>query len=102
MSRSEAFNEKRVKCDLDFALNLRMDVSDAIGRNGVLRLVHDAFAGIEDTGMTNDEILQQIALSPLADCIASGMSNATLQFLCRDHELRDNEYVFREAEVIMI
>lgn len=94
----EAFQPEQ----LDFVLNWPLNVPDSVGRDDIHRLVHDVFTGIGEHGLTNEEILQRITVSQLAQYVSSGMSNATLQFLCKDHELRDNEYVYRDAKVFMV
>jgi len=87
---------------MDFVMNYRLNVPDSVVRDDIQRVVHDMFADIGDHGLTNEEILQRIAVSPLARYVSAGMSNAILQYVCKDHELRDNEYVFREARLIML
>lgn len=88
--------------EIDFVLNLRLNIPVSFGRDRLQRLIDGAFAGIGNHGSTNDEILQLLAASELARHVSTGMSNATLQFLCKGHEVRNNEYVFREARLIMV
>jgi hypothetical protein len=93
----EAYQPKGI----DLVRNLPLNVPTSVGREGVQRLIPDVFTGIGSRGLTNDEILERIAASELARYAPKTIRNATLRFLCKDHETRDNEYVFREVEVCM-
>ncbi|MBI1372006.1 MAG: hypothetical protein GC159_04500 [Phycisphaera sp.] len=61
-------------------------------------LVDSVFAGIEQ-GMTNDEILERIARSPLARYEQAAPKNTTVFFDNNGHELRDGDFVFRSYDV---
>ena len=93
----EAFQPKEV----DSAMDLRLDVPASTGKDGIQRLINDAFARIE-AGLTNDEVSQRLDSSPLAPYVTVMSGNATVRFLCKNHELRNNEYIFREIQLIMM
>lgn len=94
----EAFQPKGI----DRAMDLPLNVPITVGRQDVQRLIQDVFAGIGDQGFTNDEILQRLTMSELAHYAPRTIRNATLRFLCKNHELRNNEYVFKEVQLIMM
>ncbi|GEM_PF-2917250 len=94
----DAFQPKGI----DHAMDLPLNVPTCVGKEGIHRLIYDVFADISEVGLTNDEILQRIAASELAGYAPKTMRNATMRFLCRDHELRSNVYVFREVQLLMI
>ena len=85
---------------IDLIRNLTLNVPASAGKEYIERLIQDLFVGINE-GMTNDEILQRIASSQLAVYIGKYPINATLQLRCKDHELRINEYVFRDVQLLM-
>ncbi len=87
---------------IDLVRNLPLNVPTSVKGNEIQRLAHDVFSDIGENGLTNDDILQRIATSELVRYTPKTIRNATLQFICKDHELRGNEYVFREAQVIMV
>lgn len=87
---------------LDHAMDLPLNVPASVGRQGIQRLIEEVFAGIKDGGVTNDEILQRIAQSDLERYAARTIRNATLRFLSKEHEIRNNEYVFREVQLLMV
>jgi len=93
----EAFRPKA----LDHAMDLPLNVPASTGKEAVQRLIHNVFPDIGD-GLTNDGILQRIAKSELAHYAPKTVRNATLRFICKDHELRDNGYMFREVQLLMV
>jgi hypothetical protein len=92
----EAFQPKPI----DQAMDLPLNVPTSIGKEDIQHLIRDVFAGIGE-GLTNDAILQRLAASELARYAPKTIRNATLRFVCKDHELHDNEYVFREVQLLM-
>ena len=88
--------------DLDCAMGLMLSLPPGVGKADLESMVKEAFADIGEKGLTNDEVLQRLAASSLGGYVSQRMINATLRFICKDHELRGNEYVFREAQVIMV
>lgn len=88
--------------NLDCALGLTLSLPEGIGKADLENLVRQAFGDLSDRGLTNDEILHRLAASPIAAWVSQRMINATLRLICKNHELRENEYVFREAQVNMI
>jgi len=88
--------------DLDSAMDLLLIVPDSIGKNGIQSIANEVFADIEEEGLSNDEILERIDTSQLRDYVSPRVINAILRFLCKEHEIRDGEYVFRKVQVIMV
>ncbi len=91
------FNEYQPE-QIGFALNYSLYVPQAFIEH-IHKLVEDTFADIEILGLSNEDILQRIGKTELADWVSKGFSNMCLQFYCRDHEIRDNEYILREVKV---
>jgi hypothetical protein len=85
---------------IDLRLNLSLDIPASVAKEPVLQLIQEVFADIAD-GLTNDKILERMAATTLAGFAPKTIRNATLQFVCKDHELHDNEYVFREVQLLM-
>jgi len=52
------------------------------------------------SGMNMEEILKLLDQSALASYIDQFPINATLQLLCRDHEVRDGEFIMRDCRVL--
>jgi hypothetical protein len=50
-------------------------------------------------GVTSDGILKVIAESDFASCFGDTPCDATLQFICKDHEIRRRNLVYRELQV---
>ena len=82
----------------DHIASLRLNVPQPVEVEGLRSAVAQAFSGIED-GLTNDEMLERLARSPLAGHLSAGLSNVTVRFLCRRHEIRDGQFVFRAVDV---
>jgi hypothetical protein len=82
----------------DHIASLRLNVPQPAEIDGLRSAVGRALAGIED-GLTNDEVLDRLARSPLAGHLSAGLSNVTVRFLCRRHEVRDGQFVFRAVDV---
>lgn len=62
--------------------------------------VETVFAGLAEKGLTSDEIIGLIESSPLGIKVEPGIHRATLQFYCRDCEVRAQEYVYRSLRVL--
>lgn len=92
----EAFRPKAI----DFAMDLPLNVPGSVSKEDVEGVMHNTFADIGE-GLTNDAVLRRIAESDLAGLAPKTIRNATLRFVCQDHELRDGEYVFREVQLLM-
>lgn len=86
----------------DHVMDLPLNVPASVGRQGIQRLIEEVFAGIADGGVTNDEILQRIAQSDLERYATRTIRNATMRFFSKGHEIRHNEYVFREVQLLMV
>lgn len=82
----------------DHITSLRLNVPQPVEVEGFRRAVTQAFTGIEQ-GLTNDEVLDRLARSPLVAYLSAGLSNVTIRFLCRQHEVRDGQFVFRAVDV---
>ena len=88
--------------DLDLALDVRLCIPASVDRSTVQREVDKVFDCIEEKGLTNDDLLLRINASKLGTWVTRGLTNAILRFICKNHELRTNDYVFREAKVITV
>ena len=84
----------------DFAMDLPLEVPVTVTKEAVRRLASSVFSDISIQGFTNDQILTRIAASDLSRFSTRGARNATLRFLSNEHELRNNEFVFRKCEVL--
>ena len=58
-----------------------------------------AFSGPLAEGMTGDAILKVIAQSDFASHLGDSPRDATLQFICKDHEVRRRNLIYRELQV---
>ena len=87
---------------LDFMMALRFNFPPPVELDGIRKAVLAVFAGIESSGLSNDDILRRIAESHFGQLQADGISNVTIRFLCRNYELRDGEFVFRAVDVLGI
>jgi hypothetical protein len=82
----------------DHIASLRLNVPQPVEVEGLRSAVTQVFTGIEE-GLTNDEVLDRLTRSPLAGHLSDGLSNVTVRFLCRQHEVRDGQFVFRAVDV---
>jgi hypothetical protein len=85
---------------MNLAVNLALYVPDQCEKEHLQRLIGEVFADIAE-GLTNDTIRERIAAGDLAGYTPRNVRNATLQFISKDHEVRNNEYVFREVQLLM-
>lgn len=84
---------------IDLVVNLALYLPQSSEKDRVKRLVGEVFAGIEN-GLTNDTILQRLASSEFAAYAPKSIRNATLQFVSKDHEHQNGEYIFREVRLV--
>lgn len=84
---------------IDLAMDLRLDIQPPVSRESIEDTAKQVFVGIED-GLTNDEILQRIESGELARYVTELGGNAILRFLSKNHEVVDNEYVFRRVQLL--
>lgn len=80
----------------DFLCNI--GVKGEAGFQKLVGRLRTAFRDIEN-GITNTDLLRRLADAGIEQTPLTGL---TLQFRCRDHELRDNEFVFRSVEVLNV
>lgn len=92
----EAFNP----APINLAVNLPLYVPDQCEKEPLRLLIGEVFADIAE-GLTNDTILERIGAGGLAGYAPKNVRNATLRFISKDHEVRDNEYVFREVQLVV-
>ena len=86
---------------IDMVMNHSLDIPSVEAKDQVRHLLRSVFNDIEERGLTGEEILKRIFNGPLAAYIPKEFDNATLRFFSRDHELRNDEYVFRSVELTM-
>jgi hypothetical protein len=78
-------------------VNLSMKVPDA----SVLRSFCEATLSLElEQGIPFDRVLQLLDQAGLGGSVGQMPSNATLQLGCRDHEVREGEFVMRDCQVL--
>lgn len=85
---------------IDHAMDLALFLPDTVQFGHVQEIISREFADIAENGLTNDCILERIAGSELAAFAPLSIRNARIRFTCKDYELRDNAYVFREVRLI--
>jgi hypothetical protein len=51
-------------------------------------------------GMNMDQIIELLAAAGLADRIGKFPITATLQLICRNHEVLNDEFIFRECRTL--
>lgn len=78
--------------NLGFALPRRSDFAK------FEREFESAFSDPLAKGATSDAILKVIAQSSFASCFGGRPHDATLQFVCKDHEIRRRNLIYRELD----
>jgi len=82
--------------DIDSIVNLTMNVSD---RQSLLSFC-ESFSEEISRGLTLAQIYERLGAAKFLDRIGKFPINATLQLVCRDHEMMNDEFVFRTARVL--
>jgi hypothetical protein len=82
---------------IDLIVNLSMNVPD---RSQLQSFCEDDLRSRLQVGLDHDRILALLQEAGLAAFVGKMPINATLQLTCRDHEIRDSEFVFRDCSVL--
>lgn len=82
----------------DHIFSLRLNLPQPVDVEKINQSVMNTFTGIE-SGFTNEEVLDRLGSSHLGGYLSEGISNLTIRFLCRRHEIRDGQFVFRAVDV---
>ena len=82
---------------VDLIVNLSMNVPD---RSQLLSFCEDVLRSRLRVGLDHDRILALLQDAGLAAFIGKMPINATLQLTCRDHEIGDGEFIFRDCKVL--
>ena len=84
---------------LDLLLNLPFGLAKKSDFRNFKKEVERAFAGPLVSGMTNDAILDIIANGSYATAYGQNPRSATLQFVCRDFEVKRRHFIYRQLNV---
>jgi hypothetical protein len=80
-------------------LNLGFSLARRSDYRTFKREFEDAFAEPLPSGMSSDAILKVIAISQFATSYGKIPRDATLQFVCENHEVKRRHFVYRQLRV---
>lgn len=82
---------------IDLIVNLSMAVRD---RSRLITFCETTLADETAQGVPLDRVLSLIQQTGLSQYIGKTPINTTLQLTCRDHEMKDGEFILRDARVL--
>ena len=82
--------------DLDFLMALTLKLPESQALEQFESSVLCAFDDIR-CGLTNDEVLERLESSGVSSYVSHVGGNAMIRFVCENHELRDDQFVFRSV-----
>lgn len=85
-----------------FICNYDMFIPEGVNPDDAKRQVKELFYDIGDRGLTNEEVLVRLNTSRVQRYRTRGHKNSLMQFHCNQYETRDQEFVFREVELVMM
>ena len=94
VAQFDAFNKT-----LDLILNLSFSLAKKSDFREFKEHFEQAFADVLEPGVSNDTILKIIGEGPYAAAYCQTPRTATLQFVCRDFEIKRRHFVYRQLNV---
>jgi hypothetical protein len=79
--------------------NLYFSIADPMTFNDFEAICKNQFSGIAN-GFEHDKIIEVLEKNELMQYFNKPQLNATLQFECKDHEVINTEFIFREFRIL--